>query len=141
MECICSFCGEHFQYTGSGNWVKYCPGCRKTVNAQNIRRRDEQRRAVRRRNAILNPGPAHKLNLDTVLRELERFNALRRAEGRGVISYGQYVAMRDGYIRISHTAAAGPGSRLQKADKTCRSSQLRQAAEKLPETPAYAHAG
>lgn len=107
MERICSSCGEHFQYTGSGKWVKYCPSCRKKATAQSIRRRDEQRRAAKHRNAILNPGPAHRLDLDTVLRELERFNALRRAEGCGILSYGQYVAMRDKYIQISHTAAVG----------------------------------
>lgn len=131
MERICSSCGEHFQYAGSGNWVKYCPSCRKKANAQSIRRRDEQRRAARRRNAILDPGPAHRLDLDTVLRELERFNALRRAEGRGILSYGQYVAMRDRYIQISHTAAVGP-------DVLPAKGQIRTAGKriKLPGRPA-----
>lgn len=133
MECICSFCGEHFQYTGAGNWVKYCPGCRKKASAQSARRRAAQQRAARRRNAILNPGPAHKLELDTVLRELERFNALRRAEGHGSISYGQYVAMRDKYIHISHAKDAGPGVRLPE--------KRSQPAEKLPEKPVHARAG
>lgn len=129
MEFICSACGEHFQYTGSGSWVKYCPGCRKKADAQRFRRRDERQRAARRRNAILHPGPAHKLDLDTVLRELERFNALRRAEGHAGISYGQYVAMRDRHLQIGSASAAGPGVRPRKA------------AEKLPERPAYPRAG
>ena len=133
MECICNFCGEHFQYTGGGNWVKYCPSCQKRTAAQGISHRDERRRAAKRRNAILNPGPARKLDLDTVLRELERFNALRRAEGHASISYGQYVAMRDKYIQISHTKTVRPDARPAKA-------QIR-IAEKLPEKPAHARAG
>lgn len=133
MECICSFCGEHFQYTGGSTWVKYCPSCRKRHKAQSTRRWAERQRAAKRRNAILNPGPAHKLDLDTVLRELEQFNALRRAEGCGSISYGQYVAMRDKYIQISHTAAAGPDAHpAEKQIKTV---------EKRPEKPAHARAG
>ena len=133
MEYICSSCGEHFQYTGSANWVRYCPDCREKASAQNFRRRNEQQQATKRRNAILDPGPAHKLDLDTVLRELEQFNALRRAEGHGSISYGQYVAMRDKYIQISHTAAAGPGVRPAK--------KWIKPAGKLPEKPAHARAG
>ena len=133
MECICSSCGERFEYTGSRNWVKYCPGCRKKATAQNIRRRDERRRAAKRRNVILDPGPAHKLDLDTVLQELEQFNTLRRAEGQSSISYGQYVAMRDKYIRISHSQTAGPGVRPPE--------ERGKPAVKLPEKPVRALAG
>lgn len=101
MELTCCSCGKRFPYNGDKKLARYCPGCRDQMHTLRYQRRDEQRRAAKCRNAILHPGPAHQLDLNTVLQALEQFNALRRAEGRSSISYGRYVAMRDGYIQIS----------------------------------------
>lgn len=104
MEFTCHSCGKHFQNTDNKKWAKYCPSCQKQAHLLRCQKRNSEQRAARRRQAVLLPGSAHGLDLDTVLHELDRFNAQRRAEGRSSISYGQYVAMRDGYIQISGSA-------------------------------------
>lgn len=104
MKLTCLFCEKSFQTAEGQKWAKYCPSCQKQAYMVRIQNRDSERRAAKRRQAVLDPGPAHKLDLDTVLRELNRFNALRRAEGCSAVSYGRYVAMRDGYILIGDPA-------------------------------------
>lgn len=98
MEFTCQYCGKRLTRSGKGRQPKYCQSCRPYASAVDARSRRMQNLAAKRRSAVLHPGPAHRLKLDTVLRELERFNALRRAEGRSAVSYGRYVAMRDRYI-------------------------------------------
>lgn len=115
MELTCYFCGKSFQTAEGQKWAKYCPGCQKQAYMVRIQNRDNELRAAKRRKAILDPGPAHKLDLDTVLRELDQFNALRRAEGRSVVSYGRYVAMRDGYIQIGDPAPGRRGARKSRS--------------------------
>ena len=100
MAFICRSCGKHFQNSDLKKWAKYCPACQKQAYLLRCQKRNSAQRDARRRRAVLNTGPAHGLDLDTVLRELDRFNAQRRAEGRSSISYGRYVAMRDGYLHI-----------------------------------------
>ena len=95
METICQHCQKGFSHTGKGRHPKYCPSCQQQAYGVRRLQLQEQRQAVQRQPSVLNPGPAHKLGLDAVLRELEQFHALRRAEGRSVVSYGRYVAMRD----------------------------------------------
>ena len=111
MELICRSCGKIFPNTGNKKWGKYCPDCQRQIYLLRCRNRDSAQRAARRRHAILNPGPAHDLDLNTLLRELDEFNALRRAEGRSSISYGRYVAMRDKYIQTGDTAAVRQDAR------------------------------
>ena len=74
------------------------PECREHYEDIYRERRAAKREAKRQRKAVLNPGPAHELGMSAVLRELEQFNAARRAEGLPVVTYGRYVAMRDGKI-------------------------------------------
>ena len=115
MELTCRFCGKSFQTAEGQKWAKYCPSCQKQAYMVRIQNRDSELRAAKRRQAILDPGPAHMLDLDTVLRELDQFNALRRAEGHGVVSYGRYVAMRDGYIQIADPNASRRNARKSRS--------------------------
>ena len=106
MELICRVCRKPFQNAeNKKRAATYCPGCQKKIQMLRRQSREDERRAAKARHDVLNSGPAHKLNLDTVLRELDQFNALRRTEGHSVVSYGRYVAMRDGYIQIGEPAA------------------------------------
>ena len=95
MEIFCQHCKKSFSHTGKGRHPKYCPSCQRQAYGTRRLQLQEQRQAVQRQRSVLNPGPAHKLSLDAVLQELAQFNALRRAEGRSVVSYGRYIAMRD----------------------------------------------
>lgn len=99
MKLICEFCGTLFTHHGPGGRPKYCPECRKHPEDIYRERRAAKREEKRQHKATLNPGPAHGLGMDAVLRELEQFNAARRAQGLSIVTYGRYVAMRDGNIQ------------------------------------------
>lgn len=96
MDLRCEFCGTIFTHDKTGARPKYCPECREHYEDIYRERRAAKREAKRQRKAVLNPGPAHRLGMSEILRELEQFNAARRAEGLPVVTYGRYVAMRDG---------------------------------------------
>lgn len=98
MNLQCEMCCKMFVHYGPGGRPKYCPECRQHYADIYRERRAAKREAKRQRKAVLNPGPAHGLGMDALLRELEQFNAARRAEGLPIVTYGRYVAMRDGNI-------------------------------------------
>ena len=98
MDLKCDVCGNLFSHHGPGGRPKYCPECRKHPEDIYRDRRAAKREEQRQRNAALNPGPAHGLGMSEVLRDLDQFNAARRAEGLPIVTYGRYVAMRDGKI-------------------------------------------
>ena len=75
MEIICQHCKKSFSHTGKGRHPKYCPSCQRQAYGTRRLQLQEQRQAVQRQRSVL--------------------NALRRAEGRSVVSYGRYIAMRD----------------------------------------------
>lgn len=101
MELHCELCQKTFVYTGRGQPPKFCPACRARAYARQDRQRNARRQAAKHRHKVLHPGPAHRLDLNSVLRDLDRFNALRRAEGHSAVSYGRYVALRDKYLHLS----------------------------------------
>lgn len=99
MKLQCEFCCKMFLHESKGVRPKYCPACREHYEDIYRERRAAKREAKRRHKAALNPGPAHGLGMSEVLRDLERFNEARRAEGLPGVTYGRYVAMRDGKIQ------------------------------------------
>lgn len=91
----CELCGKTFIHDRQGGRPKYCPACRERYADIYREQRTETREAKHKRKAGRSVESSPEQGIQTVLQDLERFNAARRAAGKPIVTYGKYVAIRD----------------------------------------------
>ena len=95
MNLQCEVCGKMFEHSGPGGLPKYCPECRNLqkdfLRERRARKQRERRRRKTGHGTDFSPGQG----MRSVLQEMEIVNATRRAEGKPIVTYGKFIAIRD----------------------------------------------